>query len=222
MSGRTAWLAGASGLVGQALLGRLLADTRYARVVVLARRALPVAPIHASRLVVRTVDFAALPADLAPADDVYIALGTTIAAAGSEAAFRAVDLDAVLHVAQAARANGATRLAVVSAFGADGRSRVFYNRVKGEMESAVRGLGFTSVVIARPSLLQGDRAALGQATRPAEVWATRLLGPLKALLPASIRPISADTVAAALVAQVARGEPGVQVLSSADMQRASG
>ena len=221
MNGRSAWLAGATGLVGRALLGRLLADARYARVDVFTRRLFPVAPEHAARLSVRKVDFAALPADLADADDAYIALGTTIAVAGSEAAFRAVDFDAVLNVAKAARGAGATRLAVVSALGADSRSRIFYNRVKGDIETAVADLGFSVVVIARPSLLQGDRAAIGQAKRPGEVWATRLLGPVSAIVPASFRPIAADTVAAALVAQVISGEPGLHVLSSADMQRSS-
>jgi len=105
----------------------------------------------------------------APAvDDVFIALGTTIKVAGSREAFRAVDFDAVVAVARAARAAGATRLGVVSAMGADSRSPVFYNRVKGEMEDAVQGLGFETVVIARPSLLAGDRTALKQAPRPGE------------------------------------------------------
>ena len=75
-----------------------------------------------------------------------------------------------------------------------------------------------SVVIARPSLLLGDRAALGQPTRRGEVWAARLLGPMLPLVPAGVRPIGAATVAAALIAAVADA-PALRVLSSAEMQR---
>ena len=167
------------------------------------------------------VDFAALPSDLPPTDDVYIALGTTIKTAGSEAAFRAVDFDAVVAVARAGRAAGATRLAVVSALGADSTSRVFYNRVKGDMEAAIAGLGYDSVAIAQPSLLMGDRAALGQPVRSGEVWAKRLLSPVMRFVPGSIRPIDAADVAAASIAAMAEAKPGVRILSSAVMQGAS-
>src|SRR5690606_8438631 len=113
------------------------------------------------RLRLHVLDFTAAELRVPPADDVCIALGTTIKAAGSQAAFRRVDFDAVVNTARAARAAGATRLAVVSALGADARSRVFYNRVKGEMQQAVQALGYDAVVIAQPSLLVGDRTALG-------------------------------------------------------------
>ncbi len=214
---RTALLAGATGLVGGALLPMLLADEHYHQVHVLLRRAVPEIKANA-RLKLHRVDFARLPTAFPTVDDVYIALGTTIKVAGSEAAFRQVDLEAVLNTARAARAAGATRLAVVSALGADPASRVFYNRVKGEMQAAVTQLGYTSVVIAQPSLLLGNRAALGQPSRPGEVWAARLLGPLGRLLPNGIRPIAASTVAAALLAATLEGNPGVRVLKSGVMQ----
>ena len=113
----------------------------------------------------------------------FIALGTTIKVVGSEAAFRQVDFDFVVSIARAAKAAGATRMAVVSALGADAKSRVFYSRVKGEMQVAIAQLGYESVVIAQPSLLLGDRVALGQPARSAEVWAARLLVPLGWIVP---------------------------------------
>ena len=196
---RRALLAGATGLVGHTLLGLLLRQHRTVDVL-LRRRS---AGFEASaQLRLHVVDYAHL--DSVPAvDDVFIALGTTIKNAGSQAAFRAVDLDAVVATARAARAAGATRLAVVSALGADAASGVFYNRVKGEMEAAVCRLGFESVTIARPSLLLGDRAALGQAERPGEKWATRLAAPFMPLMPRALRPITAAKVARALVAAAA-------------------
>src|SRR5213079_297737 len=172
---RTALLAGATGLVGHALLPLLLADKHYRRVHVLLRRAAPDIKPNAE-LEVHHVDFARLSAAFPTVDDVFIALGTTIKVAGSEVAFRQVDFDFVVNTARAARAAGARRLAVVSALGADAKSRVFYNRVKGEMQAAIAQLGYESVVIAQPSLLLGDRTALGQPARRGEIWAARLLG----------------------------------------------
>jgi uncharacterized protein YbjT (DUF2867 family) len=214
---RTALIAGATGLVGRQLLSLLLASEHYRSVHVLLRRT--PADIEASaKLIIRQVDFARLSAAFPQVDDVYIALGTTIKIAGSEAAFRQVDFDFVVNIARAAMAAGATRLAVVSALGADPTSRIFYNRVKGEMEIAVMQLGYESVVIAQPSMLLGDRAALGQPPRTAELWGARLLAPLGWIMPKSVRPIPARAVASALLAAVLDAKPGVQVLKSGAMQ----
>ena len=214
---RVALLAGATGLIGRALLPMLLASDRHTAVHLLLRRAVPGIASN-PKLNVHTVDFAHLPAPFPEVDDVFIALGTTIKVAGSEAAFRQVDFDYVVNTARAARAAGATRLAVVSALGADAHSRVFYNRVKGEMQAAIAALGYDSVVIAQPSLLMGDRAALGQPVRSGEVWATRLLGPIMGLVPKSVRPIAAADVASAMLAANMAGAPGLRILSSAQMQ----
>ena len=203
---RTALVAGATGLIGQALLAQLLDNDRYGRVEVVARRPLTSPLARHPRLAVRIGDGAALAGAEPRADDVYIALGTTIKVAGSEAAFRAVDFDLVVAIARAARQAGASRLGVVSALGADATSLVFYNRVKGEMEAAVRSLGYSSVVIARPSLLLGDRAALGQPTRRGEVWAARLFQPGAAARSGIRRATGRGRVADA---------PALRVLSSA-------
>lgn len=212
-AGRRVLLAGASGLVGGELLRGLLADDTVAVVHATARRALPAT--H-PKLRVHLVDFGALPS-LPPLDEAYLALGTTIKAAGSQAAFRAVDFDASLAVARAALAAGARRLGLVSAMGADPRSRVFYNRVKGELEEAVRALGFGGLVIARPALLLGDRAALGQPPRAGEHLGALLAGALRPLIPARYRPIKAVDVARALLDQVPRAQ-GDRVLPSDAMQ----
>jgi len=213
---RVALLAGATGLIGRELLQLLLNSAQYREVHVLLRRPLAgVAP--QPKLQSHTVDFARLPT-LPALDDAFIALGTTIKVAGSEQAFRQVDFDFVVSVARAARPAGATRLAVVSALGADSASRVFYNRVKGEMQAAIAMLGFASVTFAQPSLLMGDRAALGQPVRAGEVWATRLLGPVMWLVPKGVRPIHAHDVAAAMLRAVADARPGVHGLSSGAMQ----
>lgn len=210
---RSVLLAGGSGLVGRELLQLLLADPSVAAVHALGRRQLE---LRHPGLIQHRVDFAALPA-LPHVGEAFIALGTTIKVAGSQAAFRAVDFDAVLAVAQAARAAGATRLGVVSAMGADAQSRIFYNRVKGEMEEALSGLGFETLVIARPSLLVGDREALGQPPRAGEEIGQKVSRWLAPLIPAKYRPIAAAAVAGALV-QAVRAATGRRVLLSGAMQ----
>jgi len=214
---RKALLAGATGLVGSALLPLLCDSPTYGEVHVLVRRSGAGLAAH-DKARVHVVDFARLPENLPAADDVFIALGTTIKVAGSREAFRQVDCDFVVDTARAARAGGATRLAVVSALGADARSRIFYNRVKGDMQVAIATLGFPSVTIAQPSLLVGDRAALGQPVRAGEVWGERVFASIRWLVPRGIRPIRARDVAAAMLTATVEGKPGVNILSSAAMQ----
>jgi len=215
---RAALLAGASGLVGRALLALLLESPAYGRLHAALRRQVIDLPAH-RKLRATVVDFDRLPL-LPPVDDVFIALGTTIKAAGSRQAFRRVDFDAVVNIARAGRSAGARRLMVVSALGADAGSRVFYNRVKGEMEQAVAALGYESVLIARPSLLLGDRAELGQPTRAGEAWAARLLRPVLCWVPRGVRPIDAERVARALLDGALNARPGVTVLASGVLQAA--
>ena len=155
---------------------------------------------------------------LPPVDDVYIALGTTMAAAGGQNAFRAIDYSAVLATTQAARRAGATRCGVVSAMGADPQSRIFYSRIKGEMERDLQALGFSTLVIARPSVLAGNRQPLHQTPRRGESLSLALLQWLRPLIPANYRAVAARDVAHALVHAVRHGTSGVQVLSGRALQ----
>jgi uncharacterized protein YbjT (DUF2867 family) len=211
---RITLLAGATGLVGRELLGGLLADATVGAVHSLGRRPLGVA--H-PKLTHHVVDFQALP-PLPRTDEVYLALGTTIKVAGSQAAFRAVDYEANLAVAKGAFAAGARRLGLVSAMGASARSSIFYSRVKGELEDALAQLGFETLVIARPSMLAGNREALGQPVRGGENLAARVTQVLRPLIPANYQSIAARDVALALLREVPRMQ-GRQVLLSGQMQR---
>ena len=214
MTFRTVIVAGATGLVGREILAGLLADTSVAAVHALGRKA---PTIQDPKLTAHIVDFTALPT-LPPADEVYLALGTTIKVAGSQAAFRAVDYDANLAVANAALAAGARKLGLVSAMGASAGSKVFYNRVKGELEDALSALPFEGVVIARPSLLVGNRWALGQPERPGEAIGFALAKLLDFLIPANYKPIEASAVARALRSAVPSAV-GTTVLLSGAMRR---
>jgi uncharacterized protein YbjT (DUF2867 family) len=213
MTSRTVILAGATGLVGREILEGLLSDPGVAAVHALGRKA---PAMRHPKLTAHVVDFAALP-PLPPADEAYLALGTTIKVAGSQAAFRAVDHDANLAVATAALAAGVRRAGLVSAMGADPGSRVFYSRVKGELERALGRLPFQGLVIARPSLLVGNRETLGQPTRRGEEIGFELGKVFGFLIPADYKPIPAADVARALLAAVPAAE-GAAVLSSGAMR----
>ena len=225
---RVAVVVGATGLVGQAVLAALLtAEARdgaggtpaYAAVHVLHALGRRAPLLNDSRLHLHAVDFSAMPA-LPPVDDVYITLGTTLAAAGSRDAFRAVDYHAVMATARAARAAGATRCGVVTAMGANAHSGIFYNRVKGEVERDLQDLGFSKLVIARPSLLVGDRRALQQAPRRGESVAIRWFQAMEPLIPASYRARAGADVGRALVHAVQSGQTGLRVLSGNALQAA--
>jgi uncharacterized protein YbjT (DUF2867 family) len=213
---RTVLIAGATGLVGQEILQGLLADDSVAAVHSLGRRELP---LRHPKLIQHRVDFSQASFTLPRVDEAFVALGTTIKVAGSQEAFRAVDFDAVLAVAKAAKSAGARRLGVVSAMGADPRSKIFYNRVKGEMEAALAGLGFDTLVIARPSFLAGDREALGQPVRGGEKLALRISTWLAPLIPDNYRSIDARAVARALLDAVPASS-GRRVMLSSELRRA--
>lgn len=212
---RSVLIAGASGLVGRHILQGLLADDSVTAVHSFGRRELQ---LQHPKLTRHRIDFKALPA-LPRVGEAYVALGTTIKVAGSQAAFRAVDLDAVVAFARAAKAAGATRLGVVSAMGANAHSRIFYNRVKGEMEQALSALGFGTLVIARPSFLAGDRESLGQPVRGGEKLALKLSKLLAPVIPDQYKSIDAQKVARALLAAVPASQ-GRRVLLSGEMQKA--
>jgi uncharacterized protein YbjT (DUF2867 family) len=206
-------VAGASGLIGGHLLEKLLADPSVTHVTSVGRRELAVS--H-PKLTQAIADFAKL--DVLPAADVaFCCLGTTIKKAGSQKAFRAVDHDAVMSFAKAAKAGGARKFLVVTALGANAKSPVFYNRVKGEVERDLTGIGFDSLVVFRPSLLLGER----KEKRPAEkifVGLAPLLKPIFVGPLRNYRPIEAERVAAAISAKARspRSEP-LEILEGSDI-----
>ena len=123
----------------------------------------------------------------------------------------------MVALAKAARTAGVRRLGVVSAMGANAHSAIFYNRVKGEMERALSALGFEALVIARPSFLAGDRAALGQPLRPGEKLALNVSRWLAPLIPANYGSVAAGSVAKALLQTVPQAT-GRRVMLSGELR----
>ncbi|MDP9941976.1 MULTISPECIES: oxidoreductase [Pseudomonadaceae] len=201
-------LAGATGLTGEHLLDRLLSEPTVARVLAPTRRPLAAHP-HLENPVgdLQTL----LPQLSGQVDTAFCCLGSTIKQAGSQEAFRAVDHDLVLAFARRARELGARHLVVISALGANPNSSVFYNRVKGETEEALKALDWPQLTIARPSLLLGARHEfrLGE----------RLAAPLLRWLPGKYRGIDACALARALWRLALEEEDGVRVIESSDLRR---
>lgn len=210
---RTAIVVGSTGLVGGHLLDRLAEDLTWDRVVSLARRRSGRRGIEE-----RVVEFDRLDEGGAIAcDDVFCALGTTIRKAGSQKAFRQVDLEYVEAVARVTRAGGARQFLLVSSVGADPRARNFYLSVKGQAEVAVREEGFDSVQVFRPSLLLGSR----QESRPIEragMLLARLVRPLTVGALERYRAIPGADVAMAMVAAARTPGSGFRVHTHREMR----
>lgn len=208
-------LAGATGLVGRHCLAQLAARPEFSRIVVLARRPHPDPASLDAKVRWHVVDFEQLErhAALFDVDQVLCALGTTIKQAGSPERFRHVDFEIPLALARLGAAGGARHFLLVSALGADAGSRMFYNRVKGELEDALRALPYRSVSVVRPSLLLGKRAEF----RPLE----RIGAVVGRVVPGRYRPVEASAVAEALVAMARDDAPGWHVMESEEIRALS-
>ncbi|MGI4822971.1 MAG: NAD-dependent epimerase/dehydratase family protein [Janthinobacterium lividum] len=206
---KTALLAGATGLVGNALLPLLLASERYAKVIVVGRR--PVATEH-PKLTQVVTELSKLEDERLRliADDVYCCLGTTMRQAGSKEAFYEVDFLYVIKLAAITAANFAAQFLVVSALGADAESRFYYNKVKGEMEAAVQQMPFRAIHIFRPSLLLGQRTAPRLGERIGG-WLLTLARPLLRGRWHKYRPVAATTVARAMLQAADEDGGGIRI-----------
>ena len=197
MSKISAVVAGATGLVGRELVRQLCAHDGYASVIALVRDSGSQAfQGLGEKLVVREIPSGD---EFIAADEFYCTLGTTIKKAGSQEAFRAVDHDLVLDLAQRAKRGGVERVVVVTAIGSDANSRIFYSRVKGETERDLRALQLKHLEIYQPSLLLGDRSDFRIAERAAVLLSPLLSFALVSRL-AKYAPIHASDLARKMIA----------------------
>ncbi len=190
---RTALVIGATGLVGTNVVNELLLSDKYEYVTVLTRSTFALRHV---KLKIVTYDFERSNTELIVADDVYCCLGTTMKKAGSKEMFYKVDYRYPIDIANAAKENGAKRFSIITAMGANKSSLFYYNRVKGEVEEALKALKFDSLFIFRPSLLLGQRPE----TRFGEQIGEKMSLFFKPIIPAKYKAISAIKVAKAMVA----------------------
>lgn len=189
---------GATGLIGSACLRLLLEDSRVSAVVAPTRKSLNVTHPRLANPVVNFDSLGNLTVLLVGATASICCLGSTIKQAGSREAFHKVDYGYTLAAAQLCREAGIPHWLQVSAIGASSRSPVFYSRVKGEMETALKALKFGALSIYHPSMLMGDRPE----HRPLEeigIKVTRVINPLMVGPLKPYRGIEDQTLARALV-----------------------
>lgn len=212
--GKTAIVAGTSGLVGGQLLHLLLHEGQYEKVISVGRRKLE---LEHPKLVQLVYELNQLPTlgDQLKGDDVFCCLGTTMRKARSKEAFLAVDVEAPIALAQATHQQGASFFGLVSALGANEKSAIFYNQAKGQAERGTQSVGFKSTYIFRPSLLIGPR----QEQRAGEDAAKFFYRWLNFIIPQKFKGIESMKVARAMVAAAASLHAGVQIMESVEIQK---
>jgi uncharacterized protein YbjT (DUF2867 family) len=212
-SAKTALIAGATGLIGGQLLDLILKDSYYQKVIAISRRPLT---IRHDKLVNVVFEYENLKdfVNQLKADDVFCCLGTTIRQAGSKEAFRKIDYDYPKEIGWVTKANGAKQYLLVSALGADITSRIFYNRIKGEIELMINETGFECVHILRPSLLIGPRIE----KRAGEDAAKVIYKYLDFLIPLKYKGIESLKVARAMIALAKQNRKGNFIHESGQLQ----
>ena len=206
-------VAGATGLIGTQLLQLLLDDPEVGKITVLSRRELDVEhkKLHVQLIEFDEMDEKHIPVNV---DAVFCCLGTTMALAGSKDAFRKVDFEYVVKLAVFAQRRNIPQFHVISARGANAKSMIFYNKVKGRMELELRKLTkLKSIYIYRPSLLLGNRSEF----RFGESMGKKAMTWFKFLIPKSSRAVYDIQVAMAMHQHAAQPEKGVHVVDNASM-----
>jgi uncharacterized protein YbjT (DUF2867 family) len=207
---KTALIAGASGLTGGYLLNLLLESPEYSSVIAYVRKSSGLTHPKLKEIV---VDWETLQEPVA-AEDIFCCLGTTIKKAGSQEAFRRVDYNYPLQLAQLQYRGGSQQFLLVSAMGADAKSSIFYSRVKGELEHALQSIGYKSLHIFRPSFIAGPRkeSRTGEKIGLAifSILSPLFIGPLK-----KYAPIQAEHIARAMLRTAQKNEQGTKVYDSA-------
>lgn len=214
---KTALIAGSSGLVGGYLLNLLLESENYHQVISLVRK--PTGKSH-EKLKELCIDFENLEKEIKDlnADDVFICLGTTIKKAKTQENFKKVDLDYPIIIAKTLKQNGAKQLSVVSALGANADSKIFYNKIKGEMEDAMESLSYQNTFIMQPSLLMGARNEF----RFGEMVGQKLMCIIDPLMVGPVkkyRSINAFDVASAMLALSNSSLTGLHKVESESIKR---
>lgn len=210
---KTALIAGATGLIGSQLLQHLLDDNRYTVVKAISRRPLTIAHPKLENIVFE-FDQMEQQAYKLQADDAFCCLGTTIKKVKTKEKFRQIDFEFPLELAKITKANGAEQYLLVSALGADKKSKIFYNQVKGEAEEAIGQVGFTSFHIFRPSLLMGDRKENRSGEEAGKVF-FKYLG---FLVPKKYKGIESIKVARAMQKIAAQHQRGTHIHESNELQ----
>jgi len=211
---RTAILAGASGLIGKELVLKLINSDQYRLIYLLSRRKGEFTHEKIRELVIDFEKIDQLIFD-EPVDDVFCTLGTTMKQAGSRDNFKKVDFEYVVTLANLGKQSGASKFLVISAMGADSKSAIFYNMIKGMTEEALIKIGYDQLVIFRPSLLLGKRLEARLAERLSGVF----MKTFNFLIPDNYKAIQAEKVAEGMLKMALKSTEKVLIVKSGEMLR---
>ena len=206
---------GATGAVGKDLVQQLIEDNSVERVDIFVRREVK---IPSAKLVAHVVDFdhPEAWADQIQGDVLFSCMGTTIKAAGTQEAQWKVDYTYQYEAAKAAKANGVLTYVLVSAIGANPKSKVFYTRMKGELDDAIQQLGFEGCFILRPpSLIRKGTDRFGEKAGIVAIRAFNAIGLMR-----NFTPMPTEAVAAAMIRLAKSGQKGVEIIESQDILKA--
>ncbi len=214
---KTALIAGATGLVGGHLLDLLMEDSYYSSVKVLSRRSIGGDDGKMKEIIIEDFDQLESHVKELKADDYFCCLGTTMKKAGSKEAFKKVDYQYPATLAAIARENEANSYSLVSAMGAKAKSLVFYNKVKGEAEEAIKAMKLKRTFIFRPSIIEGERNDKRKGEKAA-LWAVGKLdfifkGPLK-----KYEKIHAREIAKAMLETAKNESASLKIIESDEMK----
>lgn len=216
MKQQTAVVIGATGLTGSHLVQQLLADDAFNAVRILVRK--PVALQH-PKLRVELVDFnnyEEYKTKLGKGDCIFCCIGTTNSQVkGDEIAYRKIDFDIPVNAARFGKEAGFQQFAIITAATANSKSRIFYNRLKGEVEEVIATFQYQSFHIFRPSFIMGERTE----QRLGEKIFRIIFQTIAKLLPAAWRPIDAATIATAMINSTKKGRPGMNLYYYKEMLR---
>ena len=207
---KTAVIAGASGLVGSALLPLLLDCDDYEKIISVGRKKLPIEHPKLQQIQLYSFDLTALNIHC---DHVYCCLGTTIRTAGSKEQFIKVDYDYPIELAKVSLKNGATSFTVITAIASDENSRWFYSRVKGKLENELKILGFNNLNILRPSMLLGHRKEF----RLGEWISKHIMILFSWMIPAKYKAVKDLTVARCMLHSAIQQQNGTFIFENADI-----
>lgn len=208
---KTALVVGATGLIGKHLTIKLLTNNFYSKVKVLIRKPLNINHPNLEQII---FDFDSLDSSKIIADDIFCCLGTTMKQAGSKAAFYKVDFTYPFAIAKAALENGAKQYLIVTAMGADEKSIIYYNRVKGEIEKAISDLHYPTLLIFRPSMLLGER----EEPRMGEKIGKILMKAINFIIPKRYKAIESEKVANAMLILAQKGIKNKDIFESDTLQ----
>jgi len=213
MANKTALILGSSGLVGKELLDLCLKSEVYEKVITPVRVPLPIQDKKRIELI---IDFEMPPwEDLFPVNHVYCCLGTTIKKAGSKSNFIKVDHDFPLAFAGAAKKWGVEQFSVITAAGVSANSKIFYNKVKGELESKLKDLDLKGTIIFQPSLLLGERNEF----RLGEKVFSGFAKITSWMTPSSFKAINGQKVARVMLEKTISSKSGLRIITNKDMHK---